>query len=377
MKRHLRLLYFSLVFISFSSLFAQTRKEWPGKGTLHFRDEGINMGQIKEEDGPAMAVFRCFNIGKSPVVITNVKTSCGCTVSDWSRDTLAPGDSGYVIATYDPRSRPGPFEKGLFVYNDGVPFEIFLTIAGEVIPRPKTVEDDYPSKFGKLMMTSNYFNFGFVYKNQVDTVKAKIYNASTDTIRILGVSGRPPHVLMKTSSNILLPKSQNEITFIYDARNSGDEAWGDQLHYLKLLTDDINVPELQMHIQAHVWEQFPKQTKRRVKKNPKVSFDKEQFNYGKALVGDTVEVRYTIYNTGKKPLEIRRIYGSCGCTVTTSDKESIAGGDSATLIVKFNTSGRSGVEDKTITVITNDPTRPVAKLSFTGEVVQNPNALKN
>lgn len=51
-------------------------------------------------------------------------------------------------------------------------------------------------------------------------------------------------------------------------------------------------------------------------------------------------------------------------------------GETATIKVAYLTSGREGKEERAITVITNDPVKPMKKLFFSGEVVTNPNALK-
>jgi hypothetical protein len=50
---------------------------------------------------PVETVFTYTNTGKSPLVVSNIKSSCGCTVpSDWSKDPLAPGESGKFTVKY-------------------------------------------------------------------------------------------------------------------------------------------------------------------------------------------------------------------------------------------------------------------------------------
>ncbi len=365
-----------LISVVFSTAaFAQKAKvvDKTGKGTLRFRKEHIDLGEIKEEGGEALASFVFYNIGQHPVTISNVKSSCGCTVADWPKDTIQAGDSGIVVASYDPRTRPGPFEKALWVYTDAVPFQYFLTIGGTVIPRPKTIEDDYPSKFGHIMMTNNYFNLGFISENKVDTVKARFYNKSDKVVTITGITGRPAHLLIEASSKELLPHQETVLTLIYDAKAAN--TLGDMLHYMKLMTDDPAIPEIQMHVQAHILEDFPKQTWWRERRNPVVGFEETDINFGKALKGDTVVLHYTIRNDGKRPLRIRRMTASCGCAASTVDKDVIKRGETGVIEVKFFTAGRSGIEKKTITVITNDPAHPISKIRLEGEVVENPNAL--
>ena len=50
---------------------------------------------------PSKATFKVKNTGDQPLVISNVTTSCGCTVADWTKTSIAPGASGEVSAVFD------------------------------------------------------------------------------------------------------------------------------------------------------------------------------------------------------------------------------------------------------------------------------------
>ena len=88
---------------------------------------------IKEKDGKATAVFTFTNNTDKPVVITNVKPSCGCTTPEWTKEPIAPGKQGQVNATYDPAGRPGPFDKSIAVETSGDPASFSLRIKGNVV----------------------------------------------------------------------------------------------------------------------------------------------------------------------------------------------------------------------------------------------------
>lgn len=333
------------------------------------------MGLLKELGPTGVARFICYNIGQFPIQITSVKTSCGCTLADWTKEIIQPGDSGFVEAFYDPKGRPGPFEKAVYVYTDGVPYSHFLTIAGDVEPKPKTKEDDFPSKFGWLMMTQNDLNMGFVYPDEIDTITATIYNSSRDTIKILGVTGRPSYLLIELQNLSLAPKSENKITFIFNAKQAND--WGEIIIPLKIRTTDVSFAEMDVFVHAHIMERFPKLNERKLKKAPQIAYDTTEKVFGKVLKGDSITVYFNISNNGKKPLKIRKIQSNCGCTGALLNATEIKKGKTEQIALTFFTEGRSsGEEEKTITVITNDPRRPISKLIIRGEIVENPNALK-
>jgi hypothetical protein len=80
--------------------------------------------------------FEFKNTGKTPVIVTNVATSCGCTTAEKPTEPVAPGKSSKISVKYDTK-RVGPFTKTITVTtNVGEP--IVLTIKGVVGPQPTT-----------------------------------------------------------------------------------------------------------------------------------------------------------------------------------------------------------------------------------------------
>ena len=67
---------------------------------------------------------------------------------------------------------------------------------------------------------------------------------------------------------------------------------------------------------------------------------------------------FTFTNTGKEPLIITSAAGSCGCTVPEWPKEPIKKGDKGTVKVTFNSAGKMGMQDKTVTIQSNAKTNP-------------------
>lgn len=87
-------------------------------------------------------------------------------------------------------------------------------------------------------------------------------------------------------------------------------------------------------------------------------FDKEEHNFGTIKQGDKVEYDFTFVNTGKEPLVITDAHGSCGCTVPTWPKEPVKKGDKGTIHVVFNSAGKMGMQDKTVTINSNAKASP-------------------
>jgi Protein of unknown function (DUF1573) len=84
-----------------------------------------------------------------------------------------------------------------------------------------------------------------------------------------------------------------------------------------------------------------------------LKFDKEVHDFGKQNEGPIVTTKFVVTNTGKVPVVITNAQPSCGCTTPEWSKEPIMPGAKSEIKVGFNTSGRPGAFDKTITVVSN------------------------
>ena len=112
-------------------------------------------------------------------------------------------------------------------------------------------------------------------------------------------------------------------------------------------------------------------TAREVKQNrplPELSFETLRHNFGEITQGESASHQFTFTNTGEGDLIISQAKGSCGCTVPEWPKEPLAPGEASKIKVTFNSAGKSGKQNKTITLVTNAiPNTTV--LTITGQVV--------
>jgi hypothetical protein len=86
---------------------------------------------------------------------------------------------------------------------------------------------------------------------------------------------------------------------------------------------------------------------------PDMTFEEEVYDFGKITQGEKVSHAFRFKNTGKKNLVISGASGSCGCTIPNWPKEPIKAGEEGKIDVVFNSEGKSGFVEKTVTVITN------------------------
>lgn len=79
-----------------------------------FEKETYDFGDLNEGD-EANAEFVFKNNTSETIVITNVRPSCGCTTPFFSKDPIAPGETGVIHASYGTKGRPGYFNKRITV----------------------------------------------------------------------------------------------------------------------------------------------------------------------------------------------------------------------------------------------------------------------
>ncbi|MDX2134303.1 MAG: DUF1573 domain-containing protein [Saprospiraceae bacterium] len=100
--------------------------------TIQYEKDRYDFGTVKEGEVVKYA-FKFTNTGKEPLLISNAKGSCGCTVPTWPKEPVAPGASGELVVEFNTKGKPGRQSKRVTVTANTVPTETFIEVAGEVI----------------------------------------------------------------------------------------------------------------------------------------------------------------------------------------------------------------------------------------------------
>lgn len=125
----------------------------------------------------------------------------------------------------------------------------------------------------------------------------------------------------------------------------------------KISTDVINVPATASGQQAELGSA------------PSMQFNEENHNFGKITQGEKVSYSFMFKNTGGSDLIISGAHGSCGCTVPTYPKGPVKPGTESKIDVVFDSEGKSGLVEKTITLTSNcNPSQKILTIHATIEV---------
>lgn len=109
----------------------KTEIEMATKTKILWEKVAISLGKI-EQNKPVEIEFSFKNEGDSPVLITNVKPSCGCTVAKYTQEPIMPGKSGFIAGTFNAAVK-GAFTKTVVVATNAEEIPKTLVFSGEVI----------------------------------------------------------------------------------------------------------------------------------------------------------------------------------------------------------------------------------------------------
>jgi hypothetical protein len=105
---------------------------------------------------------------------------------------------------------------------------------------------------------------------------------------------------------------------------------------------------------------------------PVMEFKEDKFDFGKIVQGEKVSHTFMFKNTGKGDLVISSASGSCGCTVPEYPKTAVPSGTTGLIKVTFDSSGKEGHQEKTVTITANTvPNTKVLKIIATVDIPED------
>ena len=101
------------------------------KAEFKFNEEKHDFGKIPQGT-PVTTVFEFTNIGKEPLILSDVRPTCGCTIADYTKTPVKNGEKGLIKITYN-AAVAAPFNKTIVVTSNAKTPTKYLNIVGEVI----------------------------------------------------------------------------------------------------------------------------------------------------------------------------------------------------------------------------------------------------
>jgi hypothetical protein len=102
-----------------------------------------------------------------------------------------------------------------------------------------------------------------------------------------------------------------------------------------------------------------------------ITFEKKTHDFGDIFQGDKVEETFKFTNTGSEPLIITNVQVTCGCTTPKGwPRDPIMPGGKGELTVAFNSAGKSGRQNKVVTIVSNAVNTEGSQISFVTNVLE-------
>lgn len=328
-----------------------------GERLLLWERNLIDIGTVMQENGEVISEFLFVNKADFPIIIQEVVTDCGCTTVDYTTDTLSLDKIGSVKVRYEPTGRSGPFSKMIIVKTNIDSEGDSLFLEGYNLPYPEDVEKHYSSKFGGLGFYGTTINMGNVFDNEPKVKQVDFYNFNDYPVMLNEVQTVvPPHVKVEFAPDVIPADSRGMLSLSYDGAERNDLGYfEDSLKIVLMGKGEVPVP---LKVVAAVHEYFEPVALHEVKNLPKLVLSEGEVDFNRIKANMQVSKIITLTNEGAQPLNIRKVVSNCDCLTFSLEKEELAPGEKAELVLAFDPKGRKGIDYKMLTLFTNDPLNP-------------------
>lgn len=321
-------------------------------------------GAIEKND-KAETTFTFTNVSKEPVTLSNVKASCGCTTPQWTKAAVGPGETGEIQVRYN-TSRVGPFTKSVTVTYNPNEKPVVLYIKGKV-NQPASAEPVFPNVTGALAFDRISSAVGILDSDKESKVVFQAQNVGPKPIRFADKQDHEAMFEVAIADQEIIPGQKTTITVTVKGDRFITPGGFSKKIYLR--TNEAVNPEKELTISGELNKVLSAEE---LAARPNIEFEKMTFDGGNVIEGEKVEYVYSFTNTGKQDLVIESVKASCGCTATAPKDKVIKSGESSEIVATFDSRGRTGKQNKSITVKSNDPDESALVLRFSVEVVKDP-----
>lgn len=320
------------------------------QGVLTLPVNSFDFGRISEDGGKVKHRFEIKNTGLSPLQIIKVRTTCGCTSPSWTQNPIAPGENGFLEVEFDPSERSGDFHKTIQIKSTARNANMFVSVAGKVIPALAREELAY--SIGELALKADQVNLGYLYKGKMGQEYLIVRNMSDEAMQI-DFDNVPEHIVLDAFPRVLDPGEYGQIEVKFCTEMTDE--WDIVLDKVTLVLNNKPVEHEELTVIANVREDFRGMTAEQRMVAPVAIFEHENMVLDTISADEPQKCRFQLKNIGKTELRIRTVKASCGCTVAAPEKNVLAPGEATFIDAVFDPTGRTGNFKNGITVVTNDP----------------------
>lgn len=337
------------------SAFAQPR--------ISSNKETHNFGQI-EWKRPVTVEYTITNTGHEPLVLTNVTTSCACSVASWTQAAIAPGEKGTITASFDAKAL-GRFEKTIGIYSNAQPSLVYLKFLGEVVQEVKDFTQTHPYFIGQLRLDRTEFYFQDIHQGEQPTITFEVVNLSDRPYEPV-LMHLPPYLHMEKKPDVLLKGKKGTIKLTLDTKQLTDLGLTQASVYLARFAGDKVNEENEIPVSAVLLPDFSSMTDSDKANAPAIHLSETSLDFTPLLAKKNKASRdIVITNTGKSPLHISKLQVFNSAVGVNLKKTQLQPGERIKLRVMMQ---KKNVGKKKhhlrILMITNDPAQSKVEINL-------------
>ena len=331
---------------------------------ITFEKTEHDFGKINEADGRVSTVFEFKNEGMAPLILSNVRASCGCTTPTWTKEPIEPGKTGTITVTYNPNGRPGRFQKTVTITSNASEATKRVYIKGEVIPKAAKPANKYTISVGALSMKSKTLDLGTIKKGESKSGELEYANLTKEDHHVeLATNAADAFLISQVTLADVKADQTGKFVFAIDSKNP--KLYGPQEAYAFVVIDgkkEIDEAH-KLTIKANVVEDFSGLTVEQKQQAPIIEVPAE-YNAGKVVKGKNLKFSFPIKNIGANPLEIRRVYAA-DKALNVKQPKAVKSGKKSSVSVEINTKNMTpGAYGREVVVITNDYLNPIKRVKI-------------
>lgn len=217
--------------------------------TFKFDSESYDFGELFEDD-LAVHIFNITNTGTTPLIISEVRPSCGCTTPEWSREPILAGKTGTIKATYGTHGRIGTFNKSIAISTNGTPANTTIYIRGAVNAKLETKFSESEIKLSpKLIFEKSNFNFGKIESGAKISVRILVSNLGRSDLKITKISAACNCVSYASKQDYIKSGEKSLIEIVYSPSGQGTQT---DIMYIK--SNDLLKPSQKIELSSEIVE---------------------------------------------------------------------------------------------------------------------------
>lgn len=333
---------------------------------IQWVDKDYNFGTWSETEGIRGGKTLLINNTDAPVLIRKVRPTCGCTGVDWPEEPVAPGDTAVISFNYNPKGRPGEFNKTIKVYlNDSTEPEI-IHITGTVIGTDSSLIQRYPYKVGPLRLSSLSYDFGELRFGDVRHTFISVYNTDGRDVTPVPLRMQPadnplPVEVAITPQTVEPGKVQTISVYL----NTGRAPMLGRLSAVQTIC--VGSECIDLTFTADILPAVNSDAD--LGKAPQCDARPDVVDLGDIRRGKKCKFEFTVTNTGHSVLNVKRIYSRLEGAKVVKYPVRVKPGKSGKVTAEIEPRDYpDDIVSGVIEIITDDPLRPVQTVRFVGKI---------